>query len=57
MNTTTFKKLLTVICCVIMISLQVNAQNKDVDKGNEALKKAMEQSDAAKRQEFINKAV
>ncbi len=57
MNTTIFKKLLTVICCVIMISLQVNAQNKDVDKGNEALKKAMEQSDAAKRQEFINKAI
>jgi len=57
MNTPTFKKILTIICCVVMISLQVNAQNKDVDKGNDALKKAMEQSDAAKRQELINKAI
>ena len=33
------------------------AQNKDIDKGNEALKKAMEQKDPAKRSEGVTKAI
>lgn len=45
------------ITMVLLLSLPVAmAQNKDIDKGKEALNKAMEQKDAAKRQDGINKA-
>lgn len=40
----------------LSVSMYAGAQNKDVDKGNEMLKKAMEQTDAAKKQEMITKA-
>lgn len=45
---------LAIFCTAAFTGLQ--AQNKDIDKGNDYLKKAMEQTDAAKRQELINKA-
>lgn len=38
-------------------SLSLYAQNKDIDKGKGFLTKAMEQSDATKRQDYINKAI
>lgn len=44
------------LCVLFTLSLQVSAQNKDIDKGKEALTKAMTQADAAKRQDLINKA-
>lgn len=53
------KKFLSITACILMmlaVSLQLNAQNKDIDKGNAALKKAMAQADAAKRQDGINTA-
>lgn len=40
----------------LLVSTLVFAQNKDVDKGNNLLKKAMEQSDKAKRNELIQNA-
>lgn len=36
--------------------LFAQAQNKDIDKGNETLKKALEQTDAYKKQDMITKA-
>ncbi len=52
-----FKKLFSAALMIAACMLTAQAQNKDVDKGNEALKKAMEQTDAAKRQDLINKAI
>lgn len=39
------------------IVLSAAAQNKDIEKGKEILAKAMDQTDAAKRQELVTKAV
>ena len=53
------KKFLTVAVGVgLMLGscVQLNAQNKDIDKGKETLVKAMEQKDAAKRNEMVQKA-
>ncbi len=53
------KKFLSVAACVLLmlaVTVQVNAQNKDIDKGKETLQKAMEQKDAAKRNEMVQKA-
>ena len=53
------KKILSSVVCICMMlatSVQLNAQNKDIDKGKEALTKAMGQADAAKRQDLITKA-
>ena len=53
------KKFLKVAACfgfMLAISVQLNAQNKDIDKGKETLVKAMEQKDAAKRNEMVQKA-
>ncbi|HLP19557.1 MAG TPA: hypothetical protein VK174_04620 [Chitinophagales bacterium] len=53
------KKLLSVALGVGLMlgcSVQLNAQNKDIDKGKETLTKAMEQKDAAKRNEMVQKA-
>ena len=53
------KKIVSTAACAIMMlfmSMQVNAQNKDIDKGKAALVKAMAQADAAKRQDGINSA-
>ena len=45
-------------CCIILfVSVQLSAQNKDIDKGKEKLKDAFEQKDATKRNEGIQKAV
>jgi len=53
------KKILSAACVLIMLAccVQLNAQNKDIDKGKETLTKAMEQKDAAKKQEMVQKAV
>jgi hypothetical protein len=53
------KKISIVACVVLMLAccVQLNAQNKDIDKGKETLKKAMEQKDAAKKNEMVQKAV
>ena len=54
------KKTLSIAACVVMMlacCVQLNAQNKDIDKGKETLKKAMEQKDASKKQEMIQKAI
>lgn len=56
MVTSTFKKLVAVTLLGVLVSTCAFAQNKDIDKGKEYLKKAMEQTDAAKRQDLINKA-
>ncbi|MBL0309989.1 MAG: hypothetical protein IPP77_10005 [Bacteroidetes bacterium] len=50
------KNLFTAVIALLIFSASALAQSKDIDKGNEALKKAMEQKDAAKRQDGINKA-
>lgn len=50
------RNILTVSMMMLFIICKVSAQNKDVDKGKESLAKAMEQKDASKRQELINKA-
>lgn len=44
------------IVLMLAVSVQLNAQNKDIDKGNATLKKAMAQADASKRQDGINSA-
>jgi len=52
-------KKIRIVACVAMLlacCVQLNAQNKDIDKGKETLKKAMEQKDAAKRNEMVQKA-
>jgi tetratricopeptide (TPR) repeat protein len=41
---------------VLAVSFNATAQNKDIDKGKETLKKALEQTDAYKKQDMINKA-
>lgn len=55
------KKILRRIALATMLSgcmwASSYAQNKDIDKGNEALKKAMEQKDPAKRSEGVTKAI
>ncbi len=53
------KKNWSIATCIVMMlacCVQLNAQNKDIDKGMETLKKAMEQKDAAKRNEMVQKA-
>src|SRR3982750_4820441 len=52
------KKISIVACVALMLAccVQLKAQNKDIDKGKETLKKAMEQKDAAKRNEMVQKA-
>lgn len=53
------KKIVSTAACAIMMlfmTMQVNAQNKDIEKGKAALIKAMAQADAAKRQDGINGA-
>jgi tetratricopeptide (TPR) repeat protein len=50
------RKMLAICTAVIMFAVQAQAQNKEADKAKEALSKAMEQKDAAKRQDGINKA-
>jgi hypothetical protein len=53
------KKFLKAAACfgfMLAVSVQLNAQNKDIDKGKETLVKAMEQKDAAKRNEMVQKA-
>lgn len=52
-----FKRILSAALFVAAFSLVSMAQNKDVDKGNELLKKAMDQTDASKRQDLITKAI
>ncbi|MCS6933545.1 MAG: hypothetical protein NZM35_00150 [Chitinophagales bacterium] len=44
-------------CVLCFIVLAATAQNKDIEKGKEILAKAMQQTDAAKRQELVNKAI
>jgi hypothetical protein len=49
---------LTIACCLLLLtSLHVSAQSKDVEKGKEKLKEAFQQKDAAKKGEQIQKAV
>ncbi len=50
------RNILTVSIVMLLVICKASAQNKDVDKGKEALAKAMDQKDASKRQEMINKA-
>jgi hypothetical protein len=53
------KKTMSIAACIVMMlacCVQLNAQNKDIDKGKETLTKAMEQKDAAKRNEMVQKA-
>jgi hypothetical protein len=45
---------LTILSCCFTF---VFAQNKDIDKGKEVLKKAFEQKDAAKKNEMIQKSI
>lgn len=45
---------LTIFSCCLSF---VFAQNKDIDKGKEVLKKAFEQKDAAKKNEMIQKSI
>lgn len=51
------KKFFVAALAVVIFNTALEAQNKDVDKGNDFLKKAMDQTDAAKRQDLINKAI
>jgi len=53
------KKNWSIVACIVMMlacCMQLNAQNKDIDKGKETLAKALEQKDAAKRNEMVQKA-
>jgi hypothetical protein len=44
-------------CCLILLaSVQLSAQNKDIEKGKEKLKEAFKQKDQAKKNEDIQKA-
>jgi tetratricopeptide (TPR) repeat protein len=51
-------KLTTIWCCCIMLitTLSLPAQNKDIEKGKEKLKEAFKIKDAAKKNEEIQKA-
>src|SRR5580704_2167851 len=49
-------KALAVCFILFLFNFNAAAQNKDIERGKESLTKAMEQKDAAKRQELINKA-
>jgi hypothetical protein len=49
-------KLAAILVALLCCFGQVSAQNKNIDKGKETLTKAMEQKDAAKKQDMINKA-
>ena len=49
-------KILALCMAMTMFLGQASAQNKDVDKGKESLKKALEQKDASKKQDLITKA-
>lgn len=50
-------KLFSIGCCLMLISsLQLSAQNKDIEKGKEKLKEAFKQKDPAKKNEEIQKA-
>ena len=52
------KKNWSIVACIVMMlacCMQLNAQNKDIDKGKETLAKALEQKDAAKRNEMVQK--
>ncbi len=51
-----YKTLTIMAVLVTAFSFQCSAQNKEIDKGNEYLKKAIEQKDVQKRQELITKA-
>lgn len=52
------KHSLTKLIAVLLLCFSATAfsQNKDIDKGNQTLKKAMEQTDRAKRNELVQKA-
>lgn len=50
------KRTVMFLLLIVGITLQAGAQSKEVDKGNEMLKKAMTQTDAYKRQDLISKA-
>jgi tetratricopeptide (TPR) repeat protein len=51
-------KCISILCCTLFLlaSVQLSAQNKDIDKGKEKLKEAFKQKDAAKKGEDIQKA-
>jgi len=51
-------KLTSIWCCCILLlaSVQLSAQNKDIEKGKEKLKEAFKQKDATKKSEDIQKA-
>ena len=50
------RNILSISIVMLLVICKASAQNKDVEKGKEALAKAMDQKDASKRQEMINKA-
>lgn len=56
MDTKYLKRISTLMIALAFVAF-ASAQNKDIDKGNELLKKGMEQADPAKRNELIQKAI
>lgn len=52
----TYKTVLLVAVLLTVALTHVQAQNKDIDKAHELLKKALEQTDNFKKQDMINKA-
>src|SRR4051812_14131103 len=56
MNPRRIRNILTASMVMLLSISQVSAQSKDETKARETLSKAMTQTDAAKRQEGINKA-
>ena len=51
-------KLTSLWCCcfILLASVQLSAQNKDIEKGKEKLKEAFKQKDQAKKNEYIQNA-
>src|SRR5438309_1583466 len=56
MNARCTRIIFAALMIMLGFTLQLSAQ-KDIDKGKETLKKAMEQKDQAKRNELVQKAV
>jgi hypothetical protein len=51
------RKIVFLLMLIVSVCGSASAQNKNIDKANETLSKAMSTEDAAKRQELLNKAI
>jgi ABC-type protease/lipase transport system fused ATPase/permease subunit len=50
---------ITICCCffLLLASLNVSAQNKDIEKAKEKLKEAYQQKDPSKKNDLVQKAM